>query len=75
MSLTRTNFTDIAHLLNLERPEVSLGSTTWTGGAWAEWCTVVLAMADYCKRNANFDKNGNSLFNRERFLKACGFNA
>ena len=75
MPMTRTDFALIAATLKNEKPPAITvpykEMTEWEKGCYDEWHTVVLAFVRLCRASANRDRNGNSLFDNEKFLRAC----
>lgn len=69
--MTRGHFEAIARTLREERPDRD--GTRWADGARDEWSTTVLAFASLCHDSSNLTPNGNRAFDRERFLRACGY--
>lgn len=67
--MTRKHFAAIAYELRRQRPTnlPPYGQMSdWERGAYDEWCTVVIGMADTL-----YAFNGR--FQRDRFYAACGF--
>lgn len=72
--MTRKHFAAIAAELRRQRPDLRgvvgqptyASSPAWDRGAYDEWATVVIGMADVCHLF-------NPGFRRERFYAACGF--
>jgi hypothetical protein len=64
--MTRKHFETIAAELRRQDPRpYDPTNVEWSSGAYCEWSTIVLGMADVLHRfNSNFD--------RARFLAACG---
>jgi hypothetical protein len=71
--MTRRDFQTIAATLRDERPESAINPTSWQSGTFDQWATTVLAFAKMCSDNANYDRNGNNVFDREHFLRACHY--
>jgi hypothetical protein len=72
--MTRQHFEAIAAELKRQDPRPNVEhfdyptANTWERGAYDEWSTIVLGMADVLRRfNPNFD--------RARFLKVAGLDA
>lgn len=74
--MTRKHFSAIAAELRRQRPDLRgvvgqptyASSPAWDRGAYDEWATIVIGMADTLH-------TFNGRFNRDRFLSACGYDA
>jgi hypothetical protein len=69
--MSRKHFQAIAEELRRQRPHLPFGyaaSPDWERGAYDEWATVVIGMADVLR-------SFNPGFKRDRFYAACGFEA
>jgi len=75
MPMTRTDFALIAATLKNEKPLINASSyydmSDYDQGRYDEWYTTVLAFVRLCRASSNRDRNGNSVFDNEKFLRAC----
>jgi hypothetical protein len=73
MAMTRKDFEAIAAELKRQDPRpYDPEQVERSSAKYDEWATIVLGMATVCHDRANLSRNGNNLFDRLRFLKACG---
>ena len=74
--MTRKHFEAIAAELRRQDPRpYDPDKVEWSSGAYCEWATIVLGIADTLSTLAGYDLNGNRRFKRDRFLAACGLDA
>ena len=64
--MTRRHFKLIADTLASEDPRPYNPNNEYDSGCYGEWCTVVLAFAAMLRKT-------NDAFDRQKFLKACGY--